>query len=358
MQTEIVIALIAAIGSLVVAVATALLAVLQARDSSRLHLETETKLKKLEDDLGRKAALHDARLEYEYEALKDLYKTTEPILFQLHELCQQMYERVRSLARTAQQGKLDEKEGWLSGPGYYLISTIYTLLAPLAAFKLLQRRITFVDIGLDASIGRRYYVARAIYSMLSEHHELALSFTPVLEYDPNNQDSSARRYKQPAIYWRQGVAGQRLDAAAEAMLVEVDGAARLRTYHEFESEFRKEKGGKLTISETFAPFYDIFLDFHPRSRPVLWRILVTQARLCELFMRSRAHSERYSWADIGDFDLTHADVRSRFDWRKPGDDVSDKEALDVPFAIAEAYLRSRVPFAAGGSNRASPAAPG
>ena len=39
--------------------------------------------------------------------------------------------------------------GWLSFPNYYMLSTIYHLLAPLATFKILQSRLTAVDLELD-----------------------------------------------------------------------------------------------------------------------------------------------------------------------------------------------------------------
>lgn len=343
MDTDVTVALLTALGSLAIAIISAGLTWRQDKASRQLQLETETKLKEFEDELQARAALRDARLEYEYEALKDLYRSAEPLLFQLHELCQQMFYRVLSLARSARNGNLDEgKDNWLDGAGYYMKSTIYSLLAPSAAFRLLQRRVTFIDIGLDASIGERYYIARAIYSMLSEHHELALNFEPKLDYHPNNAQWEALRVAQPEIYWRQGIPGQILDAASEALLArEADGTTRLKTYHEFSLEFDDD----IRTDGVFGVFYDVFLNFHPRSRPVLWRILVVQAHLCELFVKSRAKSDHTPWANIGDFDLSSNKVRIDFDWRKPAEKVSEQEALDAPFAVSAAYLRARVPFA-------------
>src|SRR5918911_1647153 len=97
------------------------------------------KLKNLESELANKAAERDARRDYEYEAKKRLYHEIEPYLFLFSELSESALSRIFRLALVAKEG-----EGWLSAPGYFINSTIYRLIAPLAAFKLIQRRLTIV----------------------------------------------------------------------------------------------------------------------------------------------------------------------------------------------------------------------
>src|SRR5215207_6173225 len=88
--------------------------------------------------------LEKARIEYEYEARKRLYSEVEPILFQLFDLSASAYSRILSLARASRNGNLEPGNGWLSGIGYFTLSTIYRLMAPMSACKLLQRGVTRV----------------------------------------------------------------------------------------------------------------------------------------------------------------------------------------------------------------------
>jgi hypothetical protein len=314
-------ALIAAVSSLVIALVTAW-----------QNRRTQTKV----HDLAQLAAVGNARLDYEYEARKDLYKTAEPLLFRFNEQCQELVYRVLSLARTARIGHIGSEHSWLAGPGYYMNSTVYTLVAPLATFRLLQRRMTAVDVGLDESIGWRYYVARAIYPMLSEHHDLATLMSPEFGYDPNTEDVELIA-RSPERYRRQGVGGQMLDAAAEALLVDGEsGVTRVKTFSEFDSEL-----GDDPYDSAFAPVYEIFEDFHPRTRPVLWCVLVTQAHLCALYIAKA--SRTVPWGNTDDFDISKRTVD--FDWRSSKDTASALDAIQTPARVAQEYMASRVPWA-------------
>jgi len=83
--------------------------------------------------------------DYEYEAKKRLYHEIEPYLFLFSELSGSALSRIFRLASVAKEGKLYPNTGWLSGPRYFINSTVYRMIAPLAAFKLIQRRLTIVD---------------------------------------------------------------------------------------------------------------------------------------------------------------------------------------------------------------------
>lgn len=91
-----------------------------------------------------------AKRDYQYDAIKRLYAQVEPMLFQLYEALEEAHYRVRSLTRTSRSGSLrSDGDNWLADDGYYLRSTVYKLILPAAFFRLLQRRVTFVDINLD-----------------------------------------------------------------------------------------------------------------------------------------------------------------------------------------------------------------
>ena len=138
-------ALIAAMAALVVAVIT--------------HLSSRSNQRAIEELRNRYAenkAERDARRDYLYEARKRLYHECGPIVFQLAELSEAAFYRITGLAQTASQGNLEPGRHSFLRDEYYRVSTIYRLLAPSAALKLMQRRLTLVDLSLDYAIHRRY----------------------------------------------------------------------------------------------------------------------------------------------------------------------------------------------------------
>jgi hypothetical protein len=131
-----------------------------------------------------KKAEKDARRDYEYEAKKRLYQECEPILFEFSELSESALRRIHVLAKNAKEGNLGPERYWLSTDPYFIRSTIYRLIVPLAAFKLLQHKLTSIDLKLDYSINTQYILAKILYYTFSSSHELAKS-NPAILYDPD-----------------------------------------------------------------------------------------------------------------------------------------------------------------------------
>jgi hypothetical protein len=128
---------------------------------------------------------NQARKDYEYEARKRLYQQCEPLLFQLVELSENALHRIYSLARTSRRGELGGNRGWLSDThAYYLASTIYNLLAPLVIYRLIQRRLTLVDLTVDPHINSQYLLAKRLYISFTDDFEFA-RIEPSIDYDPN-----------------------------------------------------------------------------------------------------------------------------------------------------------------------------
>lgn len=258
-------ALIGAGASLVVAIITYI--------GSR---KTQKEVEVLKAELAERKSENDARRDYEYEARKRLYQECEPLLFQLSEVSENALYRIHSLARTARRGNLRSSDSWLDGPGYYMMLTIYNLLAPVAVFKLIQRRITFVDLSVEPQIKAQYNLAKVIYVSFTDDFDFA-RLEPAIIYDPNNPDWRELRNVDSIMHWRQGIPVGRLDVAAEGLILrEASAPARLRSFGEFEAEYFKEES---LIRESFSIVTDLFLGFHPVTRPILWRMLITQAHI-------------------------------------------------------------------------------
>jgi hypothetical protein len=322
---KILIALIAAVASLVVAIFNYF--------GSR---QAQREIEILKAENAERKAETDARRDYEYEARKRLYQECEPLLFQLYEVSENALHRVYSLARTARQGNLDAGNSWLDGPGYYMTSTIYNLLAPVGVFKLIHRRLTFVDLAVEPHIKAQYNLAKAIYVSFTDAFDFA-RMRPEILYDPHNSKWKQVRAQKPEQYWQQGLPVGRLDVSAEGLLLrEQSGVLRLRSFGEFEQEFHNQPSA---LHASFLLVSDIFLNFHPALRPVLWRMLVTQAHIYRALLQIGRSGPRGAGLPIQPIPQ---EKRSDFEWRKTPSEAPDEKVLEEPFSVAERYLKVRL----------------
>jgi hypothetical protein len=326
--------------TLIVAFVTALSSLCIAGISFLSTRKNTRDLETLKADLADKQAENDARRDYLYEARKRLYHEYEPLLFQLIELSESALTRIYGLARTAKQGNLGPTNpGWLSpkifSSDYYITTTIYKLLAPLVIIKLIQKRLTFVDLNVDAGINHQYFMAKMIYMLFSEDFALART-EPHLEYDPDNKEWRKMRESHPEKYWQQGIRAALLDNAIEALIIrESKGISRCMSFGEFTDRYMDPD-----LQMRFETVKDVFLNFHPKTRPVLWRILITQAHLYEALQRTREISnkpqEQLETKIIIPFSKEN---RGKLDWRQTNDEATDEEVLNQPFQAALTYLQ-------------------
>jgi len=143
-STAVLTSVIAAVASLSGALITALL-------GQRIKRRNDEHLERLKAELEESQAERKAQRDYRYDAIKRLYTDLQPLLFQLSELCESAYGHTRSLARTARNGNLGTgADSWWVGNDYYLISTVYRLLVPLAVVELMHRQLTLVDLSVVA----------------------------------------------------------------------------------------------------------------------------------------------------------------------------------------------------------------
>jgi hypothetical protein len=311
-DTAVVVALISAGVSLVVAV----LAQLGNR-------RTSIRLAELEEERAERSARRD----YEYEARKRLYEECEPLLFQAVELATTARSRVLSLARTARNGDLGpDGSGWLSGPGYYFKSTAYQLFAPVSIFRLLQQRLTGVDLSLDQRLRTQYEVLKLLFLSFNADFDLARC-APVLPYEPDKTDPDERGREtllaaDPARYARQGLYRGILDVVVESMIV--DG--RSLTFGEFLRAW-DQRGSALHGSR--GELLYLLAEFHPARKPVLWRVLIAQHLLYTALLRDEP------------IDAPLSSSLEDLDWR-PAGDAHDDDAVREPVRAAEDYVRKRL----------------
>jgi hypothetical protein len=331
--------ILAALISVVVAVITQLSNRKTQRELKDLELNNNEKLAKLNAALGKRKSEDDARRDYDYEARKRLYRECEPLLFRLAEGSENALHRIFSLARTARDGDLEQDRSWLNGPGYYMASTIYNLMVPIVIFRLLQNRLTLVDLTVDRRISNQYLTAKLLYITFTEDFVLS-RFEPELHYQPFVAAWEKMRAEQPTRYWRQGLTLGRLDAAIDGMIHRSpDNTERCITFGEFEPSFYKDltENG---VESCFAPFIDVFSYFHPARRPILWRILVVQAHLHARLMRQFVHHGATGFLTSIPNDFSGNDL-ARLDWRSPQDQL-DESLITEPVRVARNYISERL----------------
>jgi hypothetical protein len=272
-----------------------------------------------------KKAERDARRDYEYEAKKRLYNEYEPLLFQLYELSEDALRRIFGLAREARQGS-----GSLSDVvGYYTANTLYRFLAPLAVFKLMQRRLTLVDLTLNPTYANQYLLAKALYHTFSHDFRLANS-NPKLDYDPHKPSEDHEK----CIL--QGIFLGTLDTLVNAMLVRESDILRVMSFGEFQNAYFKPQP-----REPFNGISYLLLNFHPAKRPVLWRILISQAYLYQALKNTRNLNEEQFPENFEEFKKVRKIEPELFDWRHAKEQASNNEVLIEPFLAVENYLKER-----------------
>lgn len=332
METKIWLAVVTSALSLVVAIVSAFLSGRNQRD-----------LAILKDGLAARAAYRNARLEYEFEARKRLYQHCGPLLFQLSEFAERALGRITRIAHAASDRDLDPGRSWLDRGGYFTLSTYYRLIAPLSVGQLIRRKLTNVDLSLDSNIHWQYVLIKQLADSFTDDFELAGNKTGHvtieeehrLVYEPHHRDAEKLRRADEARYWQQGIPRGILENAESALIVtEADGSERVMDFLEFQEAIENRKS-----KERVRPTYDriiYFLEgFHPRTRPVLWRILVAQAHIYQALILAR-QAVQVS-ADIWE-KLWEPDKFPDFDWRNDEEKRTvPEEEVSVAVKIGAAY---------------------
>jgi hypothetical protein len=307
---------------LIAGIFSLVLAFWSVRLSRATQREIETLKAQLVDESAEKKALRD----YQYDARKRLYQECEPLLFQLTEQSEEALRRIENVAKAARSGGLD-KENWLADEGYYLQSMLYRLFSPLVFYSLLRRRITSIDLSLDNRIKTYYQLAKTLYNSFSEDYELA-GIEPRIEH-----------YSR-TVKGGQGINWGYVSNAVEALIVydEKLKKERCKSFSEFLAEYKNRQSD---LYDKFVPAKELFLNFHPGRKPVLWRVLILQAHLYRFFSTSSS-SHELTQQELDNLimkPIPEAE-RIRLYWLPIHRlTAEEKQLMNEPFEVAERYLR-------------------
>jgi hypothetical protein len=80
---------------------------------------------------------------------------------------------------------------------------------------------------------------------------------------------------------------------------------------------------------------ELFSTFHPRTHPVLWRMLLVQAHLYRGIASTFGEA---AGVVVQPSQALSDEERSRFDWRDPKAEETEEQAVEIPFRAARDYL--------------------
>jgi hypothetical protein len=101
------------------------------------------------------------------------------------------------------------------------------------------------------------------------------------------------------------------------------------SFAEFEGKIEEAQGH---LHESFKRISYLFEDFHPRSRPVLWRELLAQAHLYQALICAREESHR---PDL--WDHVWREDSPNFDWSGATDGSLVETRVEHPIRISAEY---------------------
>jgi hypothetical protein len=253
-------------------------------------------VERLRAELADRKGEADARRTYTYEALKRLYSQYEPIRFHLVEACESAQDMIVQLAELA-SARAANDVGTFPRGNYLRVARVYHLLLPAVYLKVMQSRLTLVDLEASRPTFLQYLLAKQACSILTRDREIAGFFG--LTYTPYVTGWRELRAENPQRYRRQGFAPGRLENALNAFLTtEQDGRPRVLSFGEFEALLASTE--HLDYNTPLGAAIDIFDEFEPDTHPVLWRILFSQGVMYRLLIRA-VRSNVEDTDDLGEF---------------------------------------------------------
>jgi hypothetical protein len=147
----------------VIAVVVALIGAVSGIAGTVISVRSQRRVTYLSSSLEEQRAESDARRAYEYEARKRLYEVYEPLRLRLLECTDNAVAEMDRLVGQAGPGRPG-----FSSAEYQVTAAVYFLLAPLAVSRMIERRLTLVDLSLDKRIYTEFVLAQRICRSVSE----------------------------------------------------------------------------------------------------------------------------------------------------------------------------------------------
>jgi hypothetical protein len=189
-------------------------------------------------------------------------------------------------------------------------------------------------------------LCKSLYYTFSDDFNLSLGLRyspePSLKYDDKEWSNMLKT--EPQVYRKQGIYTGLIDNLAEALIKYEsrpdETAVRIKSFSEFQQEYiRYDQNNKKNILQPFTEVSELFKNFHPKTMPILWRILLVQVHIDEAMKKTRElpKTERV----FKTLKMMAKEERQQYDWRKSKEELPDLEVFDKPFDAIHKYIVSR-----------------
>jgi hypothetical protein len=318
---------VAVVVALIGAVASVLAAVISVRAQQRVL--------RLKASLDQQGAELGARRAYEYEALKRLYNVYEPLRMRMLDCTDNAVRQVMDMVGRPGRGQTTD-----SSPGYRIKTSVYYLLAPLVVARMIERQLTLVDLGLNERIHTEFVLAQAVCRSLADEARAA-QLDPELPYSPYVDGWQEKRLACPQRFRRQGLPLGRLNTALDVMHVtRSEGVETLTSFGEFEPILNGLDVDD--VRSAMGAARDLFLEFDPATRPVLWRVLVIQVLLYWCYHQTVFGEDLPDLTGLEQAFTASEMYATLLTELQSRPDVQTFESLATSTKVATAYFRDRV----------------
>ena len=162
-----------------------------------------------------------------------------------------------------------------------------------------------------------------------------------IPYDPDGRADRLQPVTDEAVQaarFKQHLNLQEIEHLIEALTVKDEFTDKLRcmTLGEFMNAYRDKTSN---VHKYGSCVKELFVDFRPGTRPVLWRILITQTYLYNALMNTFNGTTE---ALMDPLALLTLEQQKDFDWRRSDAEASFEQAVVEPFTAAREYLAQRL----------------
>ncbi|MCB0630386.1 MAG: hypothetical protein R2824_00805 [Saprospiraceae bacterium] len=298
MNSEILAAIIAALASLTVAI----ISLIQSSRQRKIIHNQQIDIEKIRQDHEVQKFELNARLDYEYEAKKKLYKEYEPLFFQFTEFSNEALSHIKAISWTTFQGSSNSdkwnKNAWMNKSSYFFKETIYKVFCPLASMKLINDGLNSIDVKMDEKIHIVYKLGKILHSSFHHDYILAQNMSKKIKVEKEHLEKFGQNFQLGAPFsqsyyeeWQknvitnpedfkggEGIRTGQLETLLQGFFAEGANEKRIISFGEFEKKLQESDSSEWSkIAEVR------FERFDPRINKVLWRILVIQACLHYIF---------------------------------------------------------------------------
>ena len=291
-------------------------------------------IEKLKAELTHENKLKSARVDYEYDARKRLYKEVEPIIFAAHLAAASVRARLLPMVERLRCDdiSLDSKKNWFAIDAYYLRSTAYRIFLPMVFESILSKRISQYDFALEPLIGRKYMALAVFQDIPTGDFDLAQIVERKLPYEPYADVSEKERKAEVAKYKFQGIVRGDVQRFTALMTSTAGENPLPLEWYQFEQELENEKSA---LARAFVPIQNTLFNFHPVTHPVVWRAIIAYVLLAEFFIEASEFT-------IEEYDKqAEALGWTKFDFRETPADVEDA-IVRWHFEAARLYVQGRL----------------